>query len=48
MMIYYLFSNNLSIKSFKGIWYTWVFSAIFDKGDNFCDFLFVFLHTYLF
>ena len=29
----------------KGTGYTWYISAIFDKGDNFCDFLFAFLHT---
>ena len=30
---------------YKGTEHTWRFSTIFDKGDNFYDLLFAFLHT---
>ena len=34
--------------AFKGTEYTLLFSGIFFyKGDNFCDFVFAFLHTHL-
>ena len=30
---------------FKRIGFTWLISCIYYKGDNFCDFLFAFLHA---
>ena len=38
--------NFFSVVEFKGNRYAWkIFCHFFYKGDNFCDFLFVFLHT---